>query len=139
MGIADDGKMEEYAAERHRLIEIQVSHVPFPRRDGEPFIKATSAEDLKAGRYWHFWLDGKWVVLPSWFVQIVSERVNLMELPGGVTVHGLNTEQEQFLAARGRFIMRYCLDKGWDHNNLTIQQVLEIRSQEGWKTPDLMS
>jgi hypothetical protein len=57
-------------------------------------------------------------------------------LPSGFEIHG-TPEQEKFLAARGAFVLRYCISKKWDHNNLTAEQVLEIKSQKGWKSPNL--
>jgi len=47
----------------------------------------------------------------------------------------VSDEQFDFLQARGRVVAAYCEEKGWDKNNLTIQQILEIRSQEAWKNP----
>lgn len=54
------------------------------------------------------------------------------KLPFGVTVAG---GTHDFLRRRGEFAIAYCAAKDWDAENLTIEQVLEIRSQPGWKTP----
>lgn len=50
---------------------------------------------------------------------------------------GLNDEQKKILKAREEFAIKYCAEKGWGSNisDITIDQIMEIRSQEGWKTP----
>jgi hypothetical protein len=57
------------------------------------------------------------------------------KLPFGVTVAGGTQQEHDFLRRRGEFAIAYCAAKNWDAENLTIEQVLEIRSQPGWKTP----
>jgi hypothetical protein len=42
---------------------------------------------------------------------------------------------ERILEARGKFVMLYAKEKQWDIENLTMEQILEIRKQEGWKNP----
>lgn len=46
-------------------------------------------------------------------------------------------ESNPVLKARDEFVRRYCLEKGWPSNrdDLTMDQIMEIRSQEGWKNP----
>jgi len=56
-------------------------------------------------------------------------------LPGGVTLTGGSQEQHDFLRMRGEFAAAYCEHRGWKIESLTIQQVMEIRSQPGWKNP----
>jgi hypothetical protein len=58
-----------------------------------------------------------------------------INLPGGFTVSGVTNDEAKVLAGRGRFVEKYCAEKGWDLNRLTIEQLLEIRSQSGWKNP----
>ncbi len=58
-----------------------------------------------------------------------------MKLPGGIEIVGGNKGLNDLLVARGQFILRYCLEKKWDAENLTMPQILELRSQEGWKNP----
>lgn len=41
------------------------------------------------------------------------------------------------LEARRIFNTHFCKEKGWDLDNLSIEQVLEIRKQEGWKNPKI--
>jgi hypothetical protein len=61
----------------------------------------------------------------------MTEKLTI-KLPFGVTVAG---GTHDFLRRRGEFAIAYCAAKDWDAENLTIEQVLEIRSQPGWKTP----
>jgi hypothetical protein len=39
------------------------------------------------------------------------------------------------LEGRHAFVQKYCQEQGWDSSNLSMQQVLQIRKQEGWKDP----
>lgn len=39
---------------------------------------------------------------------------------------------------REHFVSRYCSSQGWDQFNLTMEQVLEIRSHKEWKTPGML-
>jgi hypothetical protein len=39
------------------------------------------------------------------------------------------------LLKRGEFVRTYCVDRGWDPDHLTIEQLLEVRAQPGWKQP----
>jgi hypothetical protein len=54
---------------------------------------------------------------------------------GNFHVHGASPEQEKMLLARDAFIDRYCAAKGWTKETLTMEQILEIRAQDGWKHP----
>jgi hypothetical protein len=56
-------------------------------------------------------------------------------LPGGVTFTGGTEAMHNILRGRGAFVSQYCQNKGWDLNNLTFDQLLEIRAQPGWKEP----
>jgi len=55
----------------------------------------------------------------------------------GVKILGLSPDQENYLQARGTFAKAYCEKQGWpaDIKELTINQILEIRGQDGWKNP----
>jgi hypothetical protein len=57
-----------------------------------------------------------------------------IKLFGGVELEGGSPELQQALILRSAFIESYCAAKGWKEP-LTIQQLLEIRSQDGWKNP----
>jgi hypothetical protein len=39
------------------------------------------------------------------------------------------------ITKRQKFSTEYCKKKGWDINNLTTDQIMEIRDQEEWKNP----
>jgi len=56
---------------------------------------------------------------------------------GDFNVHGASPEMQKVLLARDAFINKYCADKGWTKETLTIEQILEIRAQDGWKNPKL--
>lgn len=66
-----------------------------------------------------------------------------LELPsgaGGVFLFGTAesiAEQERILYGRHAFYVAYCEARGWptDGAKLTMEQILEIRSQDGWKNP----
>lgn len=49
---------------------------------------------------------------------------------------GLSLEETTLL--RERFIIDYSKEKGWNHKELTTQQMLEIANQKGYKTPGLI-
>jgi len=50
----------------------------------------------------------------------------------------MDIEQEiAVLSARMRFAQKYSAAKGWNFANLKVVQMLEIRNQEGWRTPAL--
>lgn len=57
-----------------------------------------------------------------------------MKLFGGIEVVGKSPEIEQILLKRSNFIAQYCEAKGWTAP-LSMEQVIEIRAQEGWKHP----
>ena len=44
---------------------------------------------------------------------------------------------EELIMARLLFAKEYCEEKGWDTSTikLNIDQITEIRKQEGWKNP----
>jgi hypothetical protein len=44
---------------------------------------------------------------------------------------------QKIIDARHAFIVAYCKAKGWpdDLGELSMEQILEIRSQDGWKAP----
>ena len=53
----------------------------------------------------------------------------------GFYVFGESDEQMKVLQMRGKFSKKYCEQKGWDMNNLTFEQILEIRQRPEWKNP----
>lgn len=66
-----------------------------------------------------------------------------IELPGNlgsVITRGTQEEASRTKAtldARHAFAQRYCQEQGWPSNprELLIEQIMEIRDQEGWKNP----
>lgn len=61
---------------------------------------------------------------------------SVVALSGGVIFTGGTPEQNNILRKRGEFVAQYCQERGWDIDKVTIQQVMEIRSQPGWKNPN---
>jgi hypothetical protein len=52
----------------------------------------------------------------------------------------MEIEQEiAVLSARMRFAQEYSAAKGWNFADLKVEQMREIRDQEGWRTPALPS
>jgi hypothetical protein len=50
----------------------------------------------------------------------------------------MTTEKEklsEMIERRNNFSVNYCKEKGWTTilENLTIEQIMEIRQQQGWK------
>lgn len=45
---------------------------------------------------------------------------------------------EETINLRDRFVNEYCGKKGWNKEDLTIEQVAEIRSHNQWKNPGLI-
>lgn len=66
-------------------------------------------------------------------IQMTVDKVKI----GNIYVVGLSSEQEAFLIARGEFAKEYCRKKGWpvEPEKLSIEQIMEIRQQDGWKQP----
>lgn len=52
----------------------------------------------------------------------------------------MNDDAKKFMLARGLFANEYCKSKGWNKNpdDLTFEQIFEIREQEGWINPCIM-
>jgi len=48
-----------------------------------------------------------------------------------------NENVKRIVLGRDKFIGEYCKKNGWsvDITTLTIDQIIEIRSHEGWKNP----
>lgn len=44
----------------------------------------------------------------------------------------------EVLELREKFATEYCVKKGWDKSNLSIEQVLEIRNNNEWHNPGLI-
>lgn len=45
-------------------------------------------------------------------------------------------EKANIIMARAQFVEYYCLDKGWDKDGLSFEQIMEIRQQPGWVNGD---
>ncbi len=70
-----------------------------------------------------------------------------IKVPGAGTVLHPGTDEEvaaheKFLVARMEFTTRYCQEKGWPvpgepnfEERISIEQIMEIRKQPGWKDP----
>lgn len=49
-----------------------------------------------------------------------------------------NISKDDLTILREKFISEYARKKGWDKNNLTPNQLLEIVEQRGYKNPGLI-
>ena len=52
-------------------------------------------------------------------------------------VMDMQERMTRVVKARNLFVYAYCAERKWDRDNLGIEQILEIREQDGWKHPDL--
>ena len=52
---------------------------------------------------------------------------------GGMKIYGVSLVQETLLRGREVFVKKYCSEKGWNIDDLSIAQIIEIRKQDGWK------
>lgn len=50
-----------------------------------------------------------------------------------IYIGNLNNEQQALLNHRAKFSAQYFKEHGWDIENPTIEQVIEVRNQPGWK------
>jgi hypothetical protein len=64
----------------------------------------------------------------------MSDQKKVIEV-GGLVFGNINPAQETMLTGRDVFVEQYCKEKGWDRENISIDQLMEIRAQEGWKNP----
>lgn len=58
---------------------------------------------------------------------------------GGLNINNASQSAENIIIGRDAFVTEYCAAKGWDRNELTIEQIMQIRQQDGWKNPTLPS
>jgi hypothetical protein len=65
---------------------------------------------------------------------IDPSRHNVLEV-GGLTIVGASDSDTAILKGREAFVNGYCAENNWVVSDLTIDQIMEIRSQSGWKTP----
>jgi hypothetical protein len=58
-------------------------------------------------------------------------------IPSVFTTDEASEEMQRVIDSRHAFAVAYAKAKGWpeDLGALTMKQILEIRSQDGWKTP----
>lgn len=54
---------------------------------------------------------------------------------GGVAIFGVTDEEAALLKRREAFVADYLKDNELDRNQLTIEQIIEIRNQSEWKNP----
>ena len=50
-----------------------------------------------------------------------------------VCIPKANKGMLSIMKLRAIFAERYCDEKGWDVNSLSLDQVFEIRAQKGWQ------
>lgn len=69
------------------------------------------------------------------------KKVTLPDGTVGYLTHATDEEAreyEAFMQARHRFVQAYVKEKGWPSEipELSIEQIMEIRNQPGWKIPE---
>lgn len=50
-----------------------------------------------------------------------------------------NFSVNEILSLREDFVTQYCNFKGWDRQNLTVEQVSEIRTKKQWINPGMLN
>ncbi|GEM_PF-647833 len=50
-------------------------------------------------------------------------------------INVLDEEEIAILRSRAVFVDKYCGEKGWNKDDLTMKQIFEIRDQSGWENP----
>jgi hypothetical protein len=93
--------------------------------------------------WWKFWQEKEWMFLRGgeWAYTVGNVykfgryEDMAVELFGGMKFSGPKST-EDLLLGRSRFIEAYCKEKGWTMP-LDIQQILEVRAQDGWKNPSI--
>lgn len=64
---------------------------------------------------------------------------HVIRMPGGAVAFAPAGDAEaaqRVVDARHEFVVGYCQEKGWPHDDLeslSWEQIIEIRSQQGWK------
>lgn len=83
-------------------------------------------------------------ILPRPTSLVYHLRMGAIKLPGGGSVFTLgppsDTDRAQrIIDSRYAFVVAYSKSKGWrdDVARLSIEQIMEIRSQPGWKNPQV--
>lgn len=56
-----------------------------------------------------------------------------VELLGGMVARGVTAEEAAKLLSRKAFVEKYCKERGWTIETMTVSQLMELREQEGWK------
>lgn len=68
------------------------------------------------------------------------EASRKVQLPNGMVAFDMSDDPkgaQRTINARHEFMVAYCTEKGWPTNpeDLSLEQIMEVRSQEGWKVP----
>lgn len=59
--------------------------------------------------------------------------------PGSTLIKDSSINEKELNDLREKFKIQYALNKGWDPNNLTEEQLKEIYSDKRWNSPMLLS
>ncbi len=65
-----------------------------------------------------------------------DRRMTKVELGDAMILGYMTAEEADSIAKRRAFVEQYLAERGWDATNLTIEQLIEVRSQPGWKLSD---
>ena len=61
-----------------------------------------------------------------------NKRVTVI---GGIVIVNASREEIDSITNRSDFVTAYCKTRGWDPQNLSYEQIMEIRSQPSWQSP----
>lgn len=65
----------------------------------------------------------------------LSVKPRIIDL-GGLRISGnISDEEVDFLKRREAFVNRYLDERGWEVNSISVEQLLEVRSQPEWQNP----
>lgn len=115
--------------------------------DAPPWIMVFSLVAACLSFYYEWYVAGGiWIVVACiWGFDVLTKGKDRHEikLPFGLTaLHPGSSkeaaEDEAFLRKRGEFAQKYMAEQGWGDNpdDLSFEQIMEIRAQPGWKEPD---
>lgn len=69
-----------------------------------------------------------------------KRKENMKDIPRVITAGTFEFMKTQFndsplMMARAKFVEEYCAERKWVVDNITMDQLIEIRAQPKWKNP----
>lgn len=71
------------------------------------------------------------IIVPNGSNPVVPPDKKVVQVGGFTAI--TDEKGEKILLTRDQIVTAYCEQKGWDRNNLSMEQVLEIRAQKEWQ------